>query len=163
MMNCTAYQLPSQRSGKPTCAEEDLVGKREPFRRQDARELQPLRRHAGQKSRQLKSEARPTGEQILECYRLPVDFAGSRHLVGLHISISRRLPDGQSGAIWGPITGPGFRDPDRAVTSGLPTTHLRTHDSRGHTCGSMCRFTWTGKVLRPPATVLLWRKIHHEA
>src|ERR1039457_7596922 len=92
MMNCTAYQLPSQRSGKPTCAEEDLVGKREPFRRQDARELRPRRGHAGQKSRQLKSEARPTGEQILECYRLPVDTSGSRLLDGLHISMSRDFP-----------------------------------------------------------------------
>src|ERR1017187_7975449 len=101
-MNCTAYQRPSQRSGKPTCAGGNLAGKRELFQLQDAIELQPLRRHVGQKSRQLKSEARPTGERILECYRLPVDISGSRLLDVLHISITPRR-------IWGrlgPITGP---------------------------------------------------------
>jgi len=53
--------------------------------------LQPRRGHAGQNSG-LRSEIGSAGEQMRECYRLPVDTSGSRLLDGLHISMSRDFP-----------------------------------------------------------------------
>src|ERR1035441_5715577 len=73
------YPIPSEKPFSITFARQagQLRIKRQP---QAARELQPRREHDGQKSRQLKSEARSTGERILECYRLPVDISGPRLL-----------------------------------------------------------------------------------
>jgi len=72
-------------------AGENLAGKREPFRLQDARELRPRREHAGQESGPATSE--PVFHRF-DCYRCPVNISGSRLLDVPHISISRRTFEG---------------------------------------------------------------------
>jgi hypothetical protein len=74
--------------------------------------LQPRRGHAGQKSGQLRSE--PAFHRF-DRYRCPVNISGSRLPDVLPISISRRLPEGQSGPFGSMISG----NPDRVITNGV--------------------------------------------
>ena len=65
-----------------------------------------------------------------ECYRSSVYISGSLLLDVLHISISRRFPEGQSGPFGSNNGHMISADSDRAITSGLPTIREITRHKR---------------------------------